>query len=108
MTESVSDPNEVQRHYWNTIAGPRWVASPGFRERRNQESLSLLLDCLRLTGGETVLEIGCGTGAVTLPLAKAVGDHGRVVAVNIAEPMLAAAQQRIDQDGARNVTLLLW
>jgi SAM-dependent methyltransferase len=107
MTEAVSDANEAQRHYWNTIAGPRWVASPGFRERRNQESLTLLLACLRLTGGESVLEIGCGTGAVTLPLAKAVGEHGRVVAVDISEPMLRAARQRVAEDAMHNVTLLL-
>ena len=86
------------RHYWNTVAGPRWVASPGFRERRNQESLALLLACLRLAGGESVLEIGCGTGAVTLPLAQAVGEHGRVVAVDISEPMLGAARQRVDRE----------
>jgi SAM-dependent methyltransferase len=107
MTEAVSDANEAMRHYWNTIAGPRWVASPGFRERRNQESLTLLLACLRLTGGESVLEIGCGTGAVTLPLAKAVGEHGRVVAVDISEPMLGAARRQVGEGGVHNVTLLL-
>ena len=99
MSGEVQDTNEAQRRYWNTVAGPRWVASPGFRERRNQESLALLLDRLRLAGGESVLEIGCGTGAVTLPLAKAVGEHGRVVAVDISEPMLGAARQRIGESG---------
>jgi SAM-dependent methyltransferase len=106
MTGQATDANEAMRHYWNTIAGPRWVASPGFRERRNQESLALLLACLRLAGGESVLEIGCGTGAVTVPLAEAVGEHGRVVAVDISEPMLGAARQRIDTGGVHNVTLL--
>ncbi len=106
MTKDVPDANEAQRHYWNTIAGPRWVASPGFRERRNQESLALLLACLGLTGGESVLEIGCGTGAVTLPLANAVGERGRVVAVDISEPMLDAARQRVGESGMHNVTLL--
>ena len=107
MAAEVPVANESQRHYWNTIAGPRWVASPGFRERRNQESLALLLARLRLTGGESVLEIGCGTGAVTLPLAKAVGETGRVVAVDISEPMLNAARQRVSESGVHNVTLLL-
>jgi len=99
--------NEAMRHYWNTVAGPRWVAGQGFRERRNQESLALLLGCLRLTGGESVLEVGCGTGAVTVPLAQAVGEHGRVVAVDISEPMLGVARQRIAESGTHNVTLLL-
>ena len=107
MVGEVMDANEAQRRYWNTIAGPRWVASPGFRERRNQESLALLLACLRLGGGESVLEIGCGTGAVTLPLAEAVGRHGRVVAVDISEPMLGVARRRVDECNLSNVTLLL-
>lgn len=107
MTNHVTDANEVQKRYWNTVAGPRWVANPGFRERRNQESVALLLDLLHITGGESVLEIGCGTGAVTLPVATAVGEQGRVVAVDISEPMLNAARQRVAESGVRNVTLQL-
>ena len=106
-TGAAPDSNEAMRHYWNTVAGPRWVASPGFRERRNQESLALLLACLGLAGGESVLEIGCGTGAVTLPLAEAVGENGRVLAVDISQPMLEAARKRINEGGTHNVKLLL-
>jgi len=105
MAEEALDANAAMRRYWNTVAGPRWVASPGFRERRNQESLALLLAHLGLSGGESVLEIGCGTGALTLPLAEAVGEHGRIVAVDISEPMLGAARQKIAERGLRNVTL---
>jgi hypothetical protein len=47
------EANEGQRRYWNEVAGPRWVAGQGFRERHNQQSLALLLNCLRLAGGES-------------------------------------------------------
>ena len=106
MAGEASDANATQRRYWNTVAGPRWVASPGLRERRNQESLALLLARLGITGGESVLEIGCGTGALTLPLAAAVGERGRVVAVDISEPMLGAARQKVAERGLVNVALL--
>jgi SAM-dependent methyltransferase len=66
-----------------------------------------LLSRLGIAGGEQVLEIGCGTGALTLPLAAAVGERGRVVAVDISEPMLGLARQRIEGRGLHNVTLLL-
>jgi SAM-dependent methyltransferase len=105
MAEEAVDANAAQRRYWNKVAGPRWVTSPGFRERRNQESLALLLARLGLNGGESVLEIGCGTGALTLPLAEAVGEHGRIVAVDISEPMLGAARKKVGERGLRNVTL---
>ena len=107
MAEEVLDANAAQRRYWNTVAGPRWVAAPGLRERRNQESTALLLARLGITGGENVLEIGCGTGALTMPLAAAVGDRGRLVAVDISEPMLGVARQRVEERGLHNVKLLL-
>ena len=107
MAEEVLDANAAQRRYWNTVAGPRWVAAPGFRERRNQESTALLLARLGVTGGENVLEIGCGTGALTVPLAAAVGDNGRLVAVDISEPMIGVARQRVEERGLHNVKLLL-
>ena len=107
MAAEALDANAEQRSYWNTVAGPRWVAAPGFRERRNQESMALLLARLGDIAGQSVLEIGCGTGAMTLPIATAVGVHGRVVAVDISEPMLGAARQRVGERGLGNVTLLL-
>jgi SAM-dependent methyltransferase len=107
MAEEALDANAAMRRYWNNVAGPRWAAAPGSRERRNRESLELLLGRLALKGGEHVLEIGCGAAALTLPLAAAVGDRGRVVAVDISEPMLAVARQRIREQGLANVTLHL-
>ena len=107
MAEEARDANAAWRRYWNTVAGPRWVAAPEFRERRNRESLALLLARLGLAGGESVLEIGCGTGALTLPLAEAIGAEGRLVAVDISEPMLGLARRRVAERGLRNVTLLL-
>jgi SAM-dependent methyltransferase len=107
MAESVHNANPAMQRYWNEVAGPRWAAAPESRERRNRESLDLLLARLALAGGEHVLEIGCGAGALTLPLAAAVGEHGRVVGVDIAEPMLAAARQRVAERGLTNVRLEL-
>ena len=38
MAGEALDANAAQRRYWNTVAGPRWVASPGFRERQNRSA----------------------------------------------------------------------
>ena len=66
----------------------------------------LLLARSAVAPGEKVLEVGCGTGAATVPLAEAVGGTGEVVGIDISEPMLAAARERISQSGLRNITLL--
>lgn len=105
MTENTA-ANAAQQEYWNTIAGPRWVGLAGSTERRVRAVNDLLLARSEAASGEKVIEIGCGTGAATVPLAKAVGERGEVLGVDIAEPMLAAARERIARSGMRNITLL--
>src|SRR6516165_1689088 len=92
MTES-SIANTAQQEFWNNVAGPRWVGLGGLVERRVRAVNDLLLARSEVAAVESVLEIGCGTGAATVPFAKAVGERGRVVGVDISEPMLAGARK---------------
>ncbi|MBF2026778.1 MAG: class I SAM-dependent methyltransferase [Oscillatoriales cyanobacterium C42_A2020_001] len=48
-------------------------------------------DLLQLVEGETVLEVGCGTGEDAIALAKRVGKTGRVVAIDHSQVMLDQA-----------------
>ena len=98
--------NTAQHQYWNTVAGPRWVGLGGFVERRVQVVNDLLLARSGVAAGENVLEIGCGTGATTVPLAQAVGPGGRVVGVDLSEPMLEGARKRVAASERANITLL--
>jgi SAM-dependent methyltransferase len=98
--------NMAQQEYWNTIAGPRWVGLEGFVERRVQAVNNLLLTRSGVAAGERALEIGCGTGAFTLPLAEAVGPHGKVLGADISTAMLAQARKRLAETGLRNVELV--
>jgi SAM-dependent methyltransferase len=101
-----TEANAAQLEYWNTVAGPRWVGLAGYVEKRVQKVNDLLLARSAVGPGEKVLEVGCGTGAATVPLAEAVGDTGEIVGIDISEPMLAGARERISQSGLRNITLL--
>jgi ubiquinone/menaquinone biosynthesis C-methylase UbiE len=49
-----------------------------------------------LQPGMCVLDIGCGTGAITRGIAAAVGPHGRVVGVDVNADLIAEAQQAYD------------
>jgi SAM-dependent methyltransferase len=98
--------NTAQREYWNTVAGPRWVGLEGFVERRVRAVNELLLVRSGVGPGERVLEIGCGTGAFTVPLAEAVGENGEIVGADISTAMLGGARQRLAEAGRRNVSLV--
>lgn len=44
---------------------------------------AVIVDHLNIQPGMVVVDFGCGPGRVTVPVAKQVGDEGRVVAVDI-------------------------
>ncbi len=46
--------------------------------------------------GDTVLDIGCGTGALALAARAAVGSSGRVVGLDANPEMLAVARRKSD------------
>jgi SAM-dependent methyltransferase len=106
VEEASASANAGQRDYWNNVAGPRWVGLQGFVERRAAVVDPLLLRCCGAGNGEAALEIGCGTGAFTVPLADAVGAEGAVVGADISTAMLDAARRRLAQSGLGNVSLI--
>jgi len=59
----------------------------------------------RLTAGESVLDVGVGTGAVAERAAEIIGSSGRAVGVDISPDMIALARQRMAARGLTNVTL---
>ncbi len=53
--------------------------------------------------GMTCLDLGCGSGDLTLDLARMVGDTGRVVGTDIDEAKLAAAREQAAEHGLAKV-----
>jgi len=69
------------------------------RAREREEATSLLLENLGVKPGMTVCDLGCGNGYLTLPLAKMVGESGRVLAVDIQPEMLEMLEVRAKKEG---------
>jgi ubiquinone/menaquinone biosynthesis C-methylase UbiE len=66
---------------------------------REQAMRQMTVDLAQLQPGETVLDVGCGTGTVTL-LAKAqVGETGKVHGIDAAPQMIAVARHKAAQRG---------
>jgi ubiquinone/menaquinone biosynthesis C-methylase UbiE len=47
--------------------------------------------------GDTAVDLGCGPGFFTLPLAQMVGETGRVIAIDVQEEMLAKLRARAEK-----------
>ena len=58
---------------------------------------------LDLADGDSVLDVGCGTGSSALPAAERVGPLGEVVGVDLAEAALARARAKAACRGLDNV-----
>ena len=71
---------------------------------RRMRQYKTLIDMLDIRGHEAVLDVGCGTGALTALLASRTS--GRVVGVDASESMLRIAAERIGKQGLGNVSLM--
>src|SRR6516225_9085940 len=56
----------------------------------------IILSGLRLSGGEKVLDLGCGLGDDTVVIAGLVGSKGRAVGVDASENMIVEARKRAE------------
>ncbi len=75
----------------------------GFDEtRQKRHAVSQLL----LKPGDTVVDIGCGTGLNFELLREGVGESGRIIGVDLTEGMLAQASARVTKNGWNNVELV--
>ena len=89
--------NEEQRTRWNGAEGEFWVLQQERLDRMLAPVTGPLLEFAKPRIGSTVIDVGCGCGATTVELARAVESSGRVIGIDISEPMLARARQRVYQ-----------
>lgn len=78
------------------------VENPLARATRSEQ----VVDALAPQPGDTVADIGCGPGRVTIPLARAVGSHGEVIALDVQAAMLARVGDKAAREELRNVRLV--
>ena len=64
---------------------------------------AVIIEHLDLVPGMTVLDMGCGPGRLTVPVAEKVEKRGRVVAVDIQAGMLRRAEAKAKKAGLSNI-----
>jgi len=90
----VLQSKEEIKAFYNKIAKVYDLLAEHSEETMRERGISVLDP----QPGEHLLEIGCGTGHTMVSLAWDVGPTGKVQGLDIAENMVALAQQRIERE----------
>ena len=65
------------------------------------------LDFLKITSGESILDLGCGRGNETIQAALLTGPEGKATGLDITQAMIDAAHTNAKDAGIINVSFLL-
>ena len=97
-------PNENQSEAWNGGESVHYVAHADRYDRQLAPFTEALLEQVRLTPHRSVLDVGCGCGALTLAAAR-IADS--VVGVDISVPLTEVASERACQAHIDNVEFVV-
>ncbi|RSY77879.1 class I SAM-dependent methyltransferase [Sphingomonas koreensis] len=87
-----------QSDLWNGPAGQAWLHMQVLLDSLFEPFEALLVDAVRWHGPHAVLDIGCGTGATTLAIARALAPHGSCTGADLSQMMIDRARQRAAQE----------
>ncbi|TGQ65117.1 MAG: class I SAM-dependent methyltransferase [Mesorhizobium sp.] len=83
---------------WNDQSGERWVAHQARLDAMLAVFGQAAIEAAAPATSERVLDVGCGAGASSLALAARVGPGGKVLGVDISEPLIDRARALAPQD----------
>jgi ubiquinone/menaquinone biosynthesis C-methylase UbiE len=97
-TREAHDPDGIGKFYMGReiahVMGPGGIIWLERSEREREERPAQVLKELNIREGQTVADLGAGSGYYTLRMAQAVGETGTVYAVDIEPRMLQFITQR--------------
>jgi ubiquinone/menaquinone biosynthesis C-methylase UbiE len=91
-------------------AQPMGYQGAAWLDRANRDSEQQpehVLDVIGVHAGQTVADVGCGSGYFSVHLAKRVGLTGRVLATDLQPEMLALLDKKVQAEKLTNVVPIL-
>ncbi len=89
--------NEDQIKFWNGEMGEKWVQRADDLDAMLEPFRDAVLNTAAPKSGESLLDIGCGAGALTMAAANFVGPTKGAKGVDISEPLVALAKRRAQE-----------
>ncbi|MBX7076687.1 MAG: class I SAM-dependent methyltransferase [Methanobacteriaceae archaeon] len=93
----LGDKKPNNKKDWNDVAEKfgKWIAKDDYPEK--------LLNYIKVTKNDTVMDLGCGEGTITIPLAK---KCSHLLAVDKSDKMLDLIQEKMIDEGLSNIITL--
>lgn len=88
-----------QKALWNGTAGAAWVDAQQALDAMFEPIEALLVDAAVARCARRVLDVGCGTGATTLAIARALAGSGQATGIDVSAPMIDVARARAAREG---------
>lgn len=112
LEETINDPNTIDWEYfwkkqwkkkarkkkdWNKVAKNfgKWIENDDYPEK--------LIDKIKVDKNNTVIDLGCGEGTITVPLAKKVL---KLTAADLSEMMLEQIEEKAKKENLNNIKTL--
>jgi ubiquinone/menaquinone biosynthesis C-methylase UbiE len=86
--------NQRQADEWNGEAGRAWIEAQALLDSIYQPVVNAILAKCPPKSGDRVLDLGCGTGALTIAYARLLDRGPACIGVDIASSMIQAARER--------------
>ena len=102
--QAAATPEDMHHRHGDPMA---YIASLDDPARDAYQKPVEVMKALALRPGEVVADIGSGSGYFTVRFARAVGDTGRVYAVDVSPDMIRHLNHRLRDAGIRNVVPIL-
>jgi SAM-dependent methyltransferase len=89
---------EEQAALWNGSSGEAWIAAQAVLDDLFRPVEALLADTAASLGATDVLDVGCGTGATTIALARRLGPSATCTGVDVSATMIDVARERAGRE----------
>jgi predicted methyltransferase len=110
-TRAQHDPDGIGKFYLGReiahVMGPGGVPWLERRERESEERPQLMIDALQIKPGQTIADLGAGSGYYSFRIAPLVGEQGNVLAIDVEPRMLKIIAERAKREAVANVTTVL-